>query len=149
MDFNSAALFGSETQSFAARVSRDLSSSNLKHVTAYIRRKHELLVACNAFARAAKLREFGNRHAFAERLDSDILTASLTAEKDLPKFAAPAWSIALAQARRKVLIVTKQLTALKTGLDHRTILQEDIKKNQYLFYVLPLFRMKTELDPHG
>ena len=63
---------------------------------------------------------------FAERLDSDLRDASLNAEKALPKFFEPAWSVELSQARKRKLILTKQLTALKTGLNHHDVLQKDI-----------------------
>jgi hypothetical protein len=138
LDFNTSDLFGSDTQSLANRASRELSSSNHQQVTAYIRRKYEILTACNAFDRAAKLCHLGDRHAFAERLDKDITAASLTAEKDLPKFGAPAWSVALACARRKVLVLTKHLSSLKTGLDHRSILQHDVDALEDSTFELPL-----------
>ena len=125
MDFATSKLFGSDTQQLADRSRRQLSSSNPKQVTAYIRRKHELLQNCNAFDRLHRLHPEGNRHQFAERLDSDILMASLTSEQSLPHFDEPAWSLELARARRVVSILTKQLTALKTGLDHQKILASD------------------------
>ena len=55
MDFHTEALFGSSTQNLANRANRTLSSSNTVQVTAYIRRKYELLIQCNAFERAQKL----------------------------------------------------------------------------------------------
>lgn len=126
MDFRTDILFGSETQTLVTRTRRELSSSNRKQVTAYIRRKHELLTKCNAFERLLRLQNPGDRHMFAERLDHDLLDASLNAEKDLPKFLEPAWSVELAQARKKKLILAKQLTALKTGLNHTAVLRHDI-----------------------
>jgi hypothetical protein len=127
MDFKTDVLFGSDTQTLVNRTTRELSSRHHKQVTAYIRRKHELLTKCNAFERSDRLQTQGDRHAFAERLDRDILDASLNAEKDLPKVFEPAWSVALAEARKKKLILTKQLTALKTGLDHHDILSKDAR----------------------
>ncbi|KAI2490363.1 hypothetical protein MHU86_24203 [Fragilaria crotonensis] len=127
MDFRTDILFGSETQTLVTRTRRELSSSNRKQVTAYIRRKHDLLTKCNAFERLLRLQNPGDRHMFAERLDQDLLDASLNAEKDLPKFLEPAWSVELAQARKKKLILAKQLTALKTGLNHLAVLQHDIE----------------------
>ncbi|KAI2508228.1 hypothetical protein MHU86_6157 [Fragilaria crotonensis] len=127
MDFKTDVLFGSDTQTLVNRTTRELSSRHHKQVTAYIRRKHELLTKCNAFERSDRLQTPGDRHAFAERLDRDILDASLNAEKDLPKVFEPAWSVALAQARKKKLVLTKQLTALKTGLNHHEILRKDAR----------------------
>ncbi|KAI2505037.1 hypothetical protein MHU86_9393 [Fragilaria crotonensis] len=136
MDFNTELLFGSETQTLVHRTKRELSTRNHKQVTAYIRRKHELLTKSNAFERSTRLLIPGNRHMYAERIDRDVLDASLNAEKDLPKFFEPAWSVELAQARRKKIILAKQLTALKTGLNHQEVLRGDIAKLDTLFNLL-------------
>ena len=69
----------------------------------------------------------GNRHAFANRLDQDVLAASLQAEKRIPQFDESVWSAALARARHYVSILTKQLTALRTGLDHHRTLERKIQ----------------------
>ena len=127
LDFDTATLFGSATQDLAMRANRGLSASNKVQVSAYIRRKYELLQQCNAFERAIQLGNPGNRHAFAERLDRDVLTASLSAEADLPKFDEPAWSVELAHARRKVILLSKMLSVFKTGLDHQTIRQQALE----------------------
>ena len=124
MDFRTEELFGSNTQTLVDRTRRELYANNKVQVTAYIRLKHELLTYCNAFDRSKRLSQPGERHAFAERLDKDILQASITAEKDISKFDEPAWSVDLARAREVVSILTKQLTALKTGLDHQSIIQQ-------------------------
>ena len=127
MDFSTHNLFGSETQKLADRSRRKLSTSNHKQVTAYIRRKHDLLTKCNAFERIQRINLEGNRHGYAERLDSDILMASLSAEKSLPHFDEPAWSKELDQARRIVSLLTKLLSSLKTKIDHRAILESASK----------------------
>ena len=116
IDFRTQDLFGSDTQQLASRVLRNLSASNHTQVTAYIRKKYDLLAACNAFDRSERLRLPGNRHVFAERLDNDLMIASLTAEKDLPQFGEPSWSVELAQARKLVSLLTKQLSVLTIGL---------------------------------
>jgi hypothetical protein len=92
-------------------------------VTAYIRTKHELLVNCEGFRRSLRLTNPGNRHVFANRLDQDMLATSLQAEKRIPEFDYPVWSAALARARQYVSILTKQLTALQTGMDHHRKLE--------------------------
>ena len=125
-DFNTTKLFGSETQELETRTRRTLQTSNAKQVTEYIRQKHQLLSHCDAFKRMGNLRKPGNRQAFAERLDTDVLNASLTAEKRIPKYETPAWSVALTQARQYVSILTKQLTALKTGIDHHHTLESEL-----------------------
>ena len=115
-------------QLLASRSNRGLSAVNAVQVTAYIRRKHEILLNCNAFERARKLQQSCDRHTFAERLDGDVLSASLAAEKHLPHFDEPAWSKDLAASRQKVVLLKKHLSALKTGLDHRTILTSDLHR---------------------
>ena len=74
-----------------------------------------------------KLANPGNRHAFANRLDQDVLNASLQAEKRIPQFDAPVWSADLARARQYVAILTKQLSALRTGLNHHLQLEAEIQ----------------------
>ena len=104
-DFDTAALFGSDTQALAPRQRRPLSSRNAKQVTAYIRAKHELLSKCEGIRRSMRLSNPGNRHAFPNRLDQDVLAASLQAERRIPQFDEPVWSATLARARHYVSIL--------------------------------------------
>jgi hypothetical protein len=76
MDIDTNLLFGLETQPLSIREPRILRSNNISQVTQYIREKHKLLSRHNAFNRARKLTEAGDRHAFAERLDRDVTSAS-------------------------------------------------------------------------
>ncbi len=69
----------------------------------------------------AKRLKPGDQHAYAEILDQDILWANLTAESDLPMFGEPAWSHDLVVARKKVLVLQKQLSALRTGLPYHSL----------------------------
>ena len=78
------------------------------------------------FHRVEKLLHPEHRHAYAERLDTDVLEASLRAEKTVGRFGAPAWSIELAEARQKVSILTKQLSFLRTGYDNQDQLRQTI-----------------------
>jgi hypothetical protein len=117
-DFDTKKLFGAETQTLASRTNRGLASNNPVQVTAYIREIHALLTASNAFDRANRLQHQGIRHQHAECLDKDMLHASLTAEQRIPTFETPAWSQELARARQLVVILNKQLAALRTGIDH-------------------------------
>ena len=114
LDFHTTLLFGSGTQQLATRATRLLSSTNHTQLTAYIRKKYELLHNCNAFERSRKLCDPGIRHRYAERLDADVTKASLSAEKALPRFGEPAWSVELVEARQRVTILTKCLSYLKT-----------------------------------
>jgi hypothetical protein len=101
-----------------------LKANNVHQVTAYIDRMYELLLAHNAFERGTRLTYQGNRHQFAERLDRDVLAASLSAESSIPQFGEHAWSIELSNARRRVQYLRKCLSAFRTNLDHIDILQE-------------------------
>ena len=117
-DFSTSLLFGNPTQDLATPQSRMLKASNVHQVTAYINAKYDMLASHNAFDRATRLTFEGNRHKFAERLDRDVLAASLAAESRIPQFGTPAWSLELATARRMVQLLTKILTSLRTQLDH-------------------------------
>ena len=85
-----------------------------------------------------KLANLGKRHAFASRLDQDVLNASLQAEKRIPQFDAPVWSAALARARQYVAILTKQLSVLRTDLDHHLQLEAEIQTLDQEHYDSPL-----------
>ena len=126
LDFNTEILFGMDTPSLARQESRMLQSWNVQQVTAYIRHKYDLLEKQNAFNRGYWLTILGNRHAFAERLDKDVLDASLNAEKHTFRYREPAWSIELAEACKSVRILSKTLSAIRTGLNLSSILETDM-----------------------
>ncbi len=105
-----------ETQKLGSHSDRILRSNNVHQTTKYIQAKYDLLVQHNAFARGSQLSEPGDKHAFAERLDRDVVSASLAAEQQTKKFGAPAWSIALDKARKEVTRLTKSLSMARTGL---------------------------------
>jgi hypothetical protein len=67
-----------------------------------------------------------NRHEFAKRLHADVLRSSLSAEKRIKKFKEPAWSIELAEARKKVSILSKALSMAKTRINNVGILQQEM-----------------------
>ena len=125
-DLDNDILFGNMTQQLASPARRILKSNNVEQVTAYIKFKFEFLQSRNAFRRAEQLNLPGNRHTFAERLDSDVLKASLDAEQKIKPFREPAWSEALSKARRKKVILKKWLTMHRTGLDHSDIITKDM-----------------------
>ena len=128
MDFSTVLLFGMATPSLSRREPRMLQSWNVQQVSAYNRKKHAILEQHNAFERSDRLTFLGNRHAFAERLDKDVLAASLSAEQQTKRTREPDWSVAIAEARKRVTILSKCLSAFKTGLDMTTILQQDMQK---------------------
>ncbi|KAI2490869.1 hypothetical protein MHU86_23692 [Fragilaria crotonensis] len=128
-DFDTNILFGSETQQLATPSKRGLSSSNVHQVTEYIQEKHRILFGHhNASQRALQLSLPGNRHEYAERLDTDVLSASLAAEAKVRRVGEPAWSVELSHARKTVSLLKKQLSALRTGYDHSEILTTELAK---------------------
>jgi exonuclease III len=96
LDFDTLRLFGTDTQALGNNEPRILKSNNVKQNTEYIKLKYDLLVKHNAFERGERLSAPGNHHIQAERLDKDILAASLAAESRLKQYGSPAWSIKLA-----------------------------------------------------
>jgi hypothetical protein len=126
MDFNTQNLFGSPTQQLCKMTERGLRSSNVSQVTKYIAEKHRMLTEINAFKRADRLHIPGNRHLFAEKLDSDVVHCSLSAETRTSKYGEPMWSKTLIVARKKVSILSKLLSMHKTGLDMTEILQTEM-----------------------
>ena len=102
---------------------RMLKANNTHQVTTYINAMYESLSEHNAFERGERLTHEGDRHQYAERLDRDVLAASLAAEKSLPQFGEPAWSIELASARQRVQYLRKCLSAFRTAFDCSSILQ--------------------------
>ena len=129
-DFDTESLFGTATPSLARPAQRILSSKNVKQVTAYLKHVYDYLIQCNAFERAKQLSHPGNRHAFAERLGQDMLQASLMAERKIQRVGEAAWSVALDQGRKKVTILKKCLSMLRTGLDCTSIINDSNQKLQ-------------------
>ncbi|KAI2489890.1 hypothetical protein MHU86_24705 [Fragilaria crotonensis] len=118
VDFSVTALFGHPTQPLSKMEPRLLKSNNLHQVTAYVRRKYDLLEQHNVFRRIDWLLLPGNRHSFAERLDKDVVEASPAAEKSIRKYGEPQWSVELRTERKKVQILKKCLSMAKTRLDN-------------------------------
>ena len=129
-DFDTEQLFGNPTQVLSSAAHRTLKSNNVNQVTEYIKLKYEYLASRNAFHRADQLTLVGNRHDFAERLDHDMLQASLDAERRTKKFGRPAWSVALDKARVTVRILRKCLSMHRTRLDHTAILNREIQVHE-------------------
>jgi hypothetical protein len=125
-DLDNDKLFGNMTQKLAPHSQRTLKSNNIEQATQYIKFKYDYLMQRNAQCRSDQLSLPGDRHAFAECLDSDVLKASLDAEKNTKQFREPAWSVALSQARLRKVILKKWLTMHRTGLDHSRIITKHI-----------------------
>jgi hypothetical protein len=116
LDFDTQKLFGTETQTLGKHSDRILRSNNVAQTTQYLQEKYDLLLQHNAFARGDQLSYPEKKPAFAERLDRDVVSASLAAEQCMKRFGAQAWSIALDMARREVTRLTKCLSMARTGL---------------------------------
>ena len=113
VDFDSQILFGTNIPKLAKYEPRMLNSVNIRQVTEYIRNLHDRLAANNVFERAERLTHAGDRHQFAERIDRDVLVASLAAEKATTRYEAPQWSQTLARARQKVQLLRKIVSCYK------------------------------------
>ena len=124
-DFDTDKLFGNATPSLSSPNQRILHSTNVKQVTQYIKILYDSLLECNAFNRARRLRLPGNRHAFAERLDRDMVQASLAAENRIKRYGEPAWSVALDQSRKRLSILRKCLSMIRTGLNTTQVIQDE------------------------
>ena len=124
LDFDTKRLFGTDTQTLGNHTARVLRSNNVKQTTHYLKLKYDLLLEHNAFERGNQLTHPGDRHQFAERLDRDVVAASLAAESKLKIYGTPAWSVKLAKARQKVLYLSKCESMARTGLDHMSQMQE-------------------------
>ena len=71
----------------------------------------------------------GDRHAFAERLDQDMLQASLSAERRTKKFGEPAWSLALILARTRARVLRKCLAMCNTRINMTDSIKRDLEKH--------------------
>ena len=126
-DFSTDQLFGSETQTLASPASRMLKSNNVEQVTQYIKTTYEFMESRNVFNRAERLILPGDRDAYLERLDKDVVKASLDAERKTKHFREPAWSVELTKSRHTVSVLKKCLSAIRTGLDHSSIISKHVQ----------------------
>jgi hypothetical protein len=123
VDFDTKKLFGTATQQLGTPSDRILRSNNVAQTTHYIKAKYDLLIHHNAFERGDRLSNPGNHHQFAERLDRDVVQASLVAEQHMKRLREPAWSVALDKARKAVPRLTKCLSMARTKLDSTAHMQ--------------------------
>ena len=128
LDLSISTLFDIQLQPLAKCVPRVLQSTNVNQVTAYIETKYEYLCKHNVFERIKQLERPGDRHRFAERLDKDVVEASLAAEKKIKRYGEPFWSVALAQARKKEQVIKKCISMIKTRIANSDTIQKDWSK---------------------
>ena len=122
IDFSTDILFGVHIQPMARYEPRILRSNNPNQVTAYLKAKHKILVDHNVFLRIQQLERPGDRHQYAERIDKDIVAASLAAEQSIPHYDKPQWSIELSKTRKKVQILKKCLSMERTSIENREVI---------------------------
>ena len=122
IDFSTDILFGVHIQPMARYEPRILRSNNPNQVTAYLKAKHKILVDHNVFQRIQQLERPGDRHQYAERIDKDIVAASLAAEQSIPHYDKPQWSIELSKTRKKVQILKKCLSMERTSIENREVI---------------------------
>ncbi|KAI2492927.1 hypothetical protein MHU86_21605 [Fragilaria crotonensis] len=67
-----------------------------------------------------------NHRPLHQRLDQDVLTASLAAAAKVKKFGEPSRSVELAEARKQVVVLKKHLSALRTHYDHSSVLTREM-----------------------
>jgi exonuclease III len=125
IDLSIPILFGLQLQPLAKYEPRVLQATNIHQVTAYIEKKYKYLCEHNVFERIQRLTRPGNRHHYAERLDKDVLEASLAAEQMITRFGEPQWSIALSLARKKAQVLQRQLSMIRTGIENRDRIQSE------------------------
>jgi hypothetical protein len=128
IDLSISALFDIQLQPLAKYEPRVLQSINVNQVTAYIEQKYEYLCKHNVFERIKRLERPGERHRFAERLDKDVVEASLAAEKKIKRYGEPHWSVALALARKKEQVLKKCISMIKTRIANADTIQKDWSK---------------------
>jgi hypothetical protein len=122
VDLSMDKLFGLDHQPLSTYKPRQVKSNNPQQVTKYIEKKYELLAHHNAFQQARQLLS----HEYAERLDSDVLAASLASEKAIARIAGePQWSVTLSKSRKRVQVLPKLISMMKTGVDMHQIVKNE------------------------
>jgi hypothetical protein len=122
VDLSTNDLFGINIQPLGKYELRILRSNNPNQVTAYIEAKHKYLSNHNVFQRVKQLKHAGNQHQYAERIDKDVVAASLAAEQSIPHYDKPQWSIELSQTRKKVQTLEKCVSMGRTGIENRDVI---------------------------
>jgi hypothetical protein len=106
LDFDEAALFGSQSPRLTYIQRRDLHAKNPKEVTKYLEAKHNMMEAHNIFERIQRLIDEPTLNpALAKSIDTDLYRISIAAGKKCQKFREPEWSTKLHEARARVGIL--------------------------------------------
>jgi hypothetical protein len=87
LDFDEAALFGSQSPHLTSIQHRNLHAKNPKEVTKYLEAKHDLMEAYNIFKRIQILINDPTLNpALAKSIDTDLYWISIAASKKCQKF---------------------------------------------------------------
>jgi hypothetical protein len=121
-------LFGTVTQPLGEYAPRILKSKDESHVTHYIKEEYYLLIAHNVFNRAEQSTLPGNRHAFAERIDRNVVAASLSSEHKMKRIGIRRGLSRWQRHERKSPCFQNCLTMTRTRLDHTAQLQQDVSE---------------------
>jgi exonuclease III len=121
LDFDEAALFGSQSPPLPPIHKRDIHAKNPQEVTKYIEAKYDLMAAHNIFARVQKLLTDPEPNpTLAETIDAELYRTSIAAGKRCQKFRDPAWSTKLHAARARVGILKRVISMRGTRYDQHT-----------------------------
>lgn len=115
VDFSSTILFQATLLDPPIFQHRRLRSTHKSQVCQYIQTKHKMLSDHNIFKRIQFLQDPGNHDELAEKIDSIVTQASLSAESKLPFIPGYFWSVTLIKARSKVAILKSYLSHFHTG----------------------------------
>ena len=118
-------LFGTQFQPLAKHQPRMLQSHNVGQVTDYIRTKYQWMAQHNVFDRVKRLNVERDNHHLAERLDKDLVAASLYAKKKTRRMAEPLWSVVLSKARVRVQLLKKCVSQHRTRLNSMEKIRRD------------------------
>jgi hypothetical protein len=100
LDFDEAALFGSQSPCLRSIQRRNLHAKNPKEVTKYLEAKYNLMEIHNIFEQMRRLTDdLTLNPALAKSIDTDLYWISIAAGKKCQKFQEPEWSTKLHAAR--------------------------------------------------
>jgi hypothetical protein len=137
LDFDEAALFGSQSSCLTSIQRRDLHAKNPKEVTKYLEAKHDVMEAHNIFERIQRLIHNPTLNpALAGSIDTDLYRISTAAGKNCQKFREPEWSVKLHKARTRVGFLKRVLSIRGTRYDQCSQIEE-LQLKQGTSFLIP------------
>ena len=122
LDFDTAKLFGNETERLAAMAFRDIRSKDAKSNTIYLTAKYQHLDNQNFFTLCDRLSTSARDDAMAARLDDICTQGAVHGGKKCRSRRRSWWSHALTSNRMKANILRSHLNGLRTQVDLTTAL---------------------------